>query len=241
MGSLVGFRPVLHPPILVRHQGEPAVRFFLGEATAEVTGMEEKLEKARAELSGAVAVETSGGILDWEEARRELLLALLLGLLLVFLVLTAIYESFRIPLAVFGVIPFAILGGGVALKLAGQGLDLASGLGFILLCGLAVNNGVLLVDRLRYCPEELSEWSRRASLRLRPVLVTTLTTLATLAPVAFMGGTGASLRTTLALTVFSGLLVSTPAALFLLPPLARLLLPVDRRGEAEKKEKEAPS
>jgi len=223
LGTLAGFQSLKQPPVLVRHGGEPAVRLLLDGATGEVYQIEKLLNTLKKSMPQQIRLKTSGGILDWQEARQELKLALILGLLLVFLVLIAIYESFRFPLVIFCLLPFALLGGVLGLKLTGQGLDLASGLGFILLSGLAVNNGVLLGDRLLGCPGGPARWSYRAAARLRPILVTTLTTLATLAPVAFMGGMGASLRATLALTVFSGLLFSTPAALFILPPLARLI------------------
>jgi HAE1 family hydrophobic/amphiphilic exporter-1 len=225
LAALAELEAVERPAALVRHRGEPAVRLLVGEATANVTAVEDVLEATVGELPEGVEARAAGGVLDWREARQELALAVALGLVLVFLVLAAIYESLRLPLTVFAVLPFAALGGLLAQRLAGQGLDLGSWLGFVLLTGLAVNNGVLLLDRLRDGSSSPALWSRRAAARLRPVLVTTLTTLATLAPVAFAGGAGASLRATLARTAFGGLLLSAPAALFVLPPLARLLLP----------------
>jgi multidrug efflux pump subunit AcrB len=230
LGSLVRFRSERAPPVLVRHQGEAAVRLLLGDVTGEVSGIERLIGFAKNSLPKGFNLKASGGILDWQEARGELKLAFALGLLLIFLVILATYESFRLTLVVFTVLPFAVLGGVLALKISGQGLDLASGLGFLLLCGLAVNNGILLVDQLQGCPGGPARWAMHAARRLRPVLITTGTTLATLGPVAFMGGTGASLRATLALTVFAGLLVSTLTALFVCPAMARMVLRKDEGG-----------
>jgi HAE1 family hydrophobic/amphiphilic exporter-1 len=224
LAALVRLEEVRRPAVLVRHRGQPAVRLEVGEATADVSLVEGCLSGVRDSVPDGVDVRAAGGILDWREARGELGLAVLLGLSLVFLVLAAIYESLRLPVAVMAVVPFAAMGGLCGQWWGGGGLDLGSGLGFVLLTGLAVNNGVLLLDRLHGCPGGPALWARRATGRLRPVLITTLTTMATLAPVALAGGAGSSLRATLARTVFAGLLVSTPAALFVLPPLARLLL-----------------
>ncbi|MCP4532779.1 MAG: efflux RND transporter permease subunit [Delftia sp.] len=224
LGSLVNLVPVTRSALLVRHQGRAAVRLDLGDALAEISTLEEILASATSATPTGVMVTPAGGFQDWREARHELIFAALLGLVLVFLVLAALYESFRVPVVVFAVVPFAMLGGAAALALAGRGLDLASGLGFVLLIGLCVNNAVLLIDRLRDAAGDPEEWSRRAAPRLRPVVVTTLTTLATLLPVALSSGAGVSLRTTLALTTLAGLAVSTPAALYILPPLARLIL-----------------
>jgi HAE1 family hydrophobic/amphiphilic exporter-1 len=227
LAALAELRPVQRSAVLARRQGQPAVTLVVGEATADVAAIESQLRQVLADLEGqipaGVIVRPAGGIGDWWQARSQMVSALLLGLALVVLTLAVIYESFRLPLVVLAVLPFAILGGLVGQRLAGGGLDLGVGLGFVLLVGLSVNNGVLLLDRLRDCAGGPAVWGRRAAGRLQPVLVTTLTTLVTLAPVAFVGGAGASLRATMARTAFAGLLLSTPAALLVLPTLARLL------------------
>jgi HAE1 family hydrophobic/amphiphilic exporter-1 len=227
LAALAELEPVRRPAVLARRQGQPAVTLVVGEATADVAAIESQLNRVKVDLAGklpvGVIVRPAGGIGDWWQARSQMALALLLGLALVVLTLAVLYESFRLPLVVLAVLPFALLGGLIGQRLAGQGLDLGAGLGLVLLVGLSVNNGVLLLDRLRECAGGPAVWGRRAAGRLQPVLVTTLTTLVTLAPVAFVGGAGASLRATMARTAFAGLLLSTPAALLVLPPLARSL------------------
>jgi HAE1 family hydrophobic/amphiphilic exporter-1 len=227
LGALAELAPVQRPAVLARRHGQPAATIVVGEATADVAAIEAQLHQVLAglesEIPAGVIVRLTGGIGDWWQARSQMVLALLLGLALVVLTLAVLYESFRLPLVVLAVLPFAVLGGLLGQRLAGAGLDLGTGLGLVLLVGLSVNNGVLLLDRLRGCSGGPALWARRAAGRLQPVLVTTLTTLVTLAPVAFVGGAGASLRATMARTAFAGLLLSTPAALLVLPALARLL------------------
>jgi multidrug efflux pump subunit AcrB len=231
LSSFANLVAVERPAVLERRGGQPVVQLTVGEATADVSRLASLLVEFRTGLASSVAVRASGGVLDWIEARSELVLAFVLGLLLVFLVVMGVYESFRFAAAIMAVLPIAVLGGLVAQRVAGAGLDLGAGLGFVLLGGMAVDSGVLLLDRMRGCEAGPAWMARRAAGRLRPVAVTTLTTVATMAPVALAGGAGSSLRVTLARTACAGLLLAIPTNLLVLPALARLLGGL--RGNAE--------
>lgn len=231
LGTLVDLTPLRRSAVLERRHGQPAVQLQVGEATAEVAGVERLLAAAGPSLAEGVEARASGGVLDWQEARGELVLALVLGLALVLLVMAALYESFTLATCAMAVLPFAVAGGLAAQRLAGGGLDLGSGLGLVLLGGVAVDSGLLLLDRLRGGEVGPALLARRAAGRLRPVMVTVLTTVATLAPVALAGGAGGSLRVTLARTACVGLLVATPASFLVLPPLALLMGAIGRRRE----------
>ena len=158
---------------------------------------------------------------EQETARREFTLALVLALALVFMVLACQYESLRDPLIVMIATPTAAIGVILTLLLTGTTMNLQSGIGCILLGGIVVNNAILLVDQAsrlladgKATPEAVMEAGRR---RLRPILMTTLTTALGLLPLAFGVGEGADAQAPLARAVIGGLLGSTAVTLVLIP------------------------
>ena len=163
----------------------------------------------------------AGNYEEQEEAFRELTLSLLLALVLVYMVLASQYESLRDPLVVMLSVPVAAVGVLLTLFLTETTLNLQSAIGCIMLGGIVVNNAILLVDqagRLRReglaVVEALSEAGRR---RLRPILMTTLTTILALLPLAFGIGEGADAQAPLARAVLGGLAASTLITLLLIP------------------------
>jgi HAE1 family hydrophobic/amphiphilic exporter-1 len=151
---------------------------------------------------------------------------LVLALSLVFMVLACQYESFRDPLIVMVATPTAAIGVILTLFLTGTTMNLQSGIGCILLGGIVVNNAILLVDQasrlLREgmaAQEAIAEAGRR---RLRPILMTTLTTALGLLPLAFGVGEGADAQAPLARAVIGGLLGSTAVTLLLIPAIYAL-------------------
>jgi len=169
----------------------------------------------------------SGNFEEQQKAFDELLLSLLLALLLVYMVLASQYESFTDPLLVMLSVPLAAIGVILMLFLTETTLNLQSAIGCILLGGIVVNNAILLVDqagRLRRSgldtDSALAEAGRR---RLRPVLMTTLTTLLALLPLALGIGEGADAQAPMARAVIGGLSVSTLITLVLIPAVYSLL------------------
>lgn len=151
---------------------------------------------------------------------------LLLALVLVYMVLASQYESLRDPLVVMLSVPVAAVGVLLTLLLTDTPLNLQSAIGCIMLCGILVNNVILLVDqtgRLRHegmaTHEALSEAGRR---RLRRILMTTLTTILALLPLAFGIGEGADAQAPLARAVVGGLAASTVITLVLNPAVYSL-------------------
>ena len=174
---------------------------------------------------------------DYEEQQkssRELLISLGLALVLVYMVLACQYESLRDPLVVMLSVPLAAVGVLVTLFLTRTTLNIQSYIGCIMLGGIVVNNAILLVDqaaRLREggfpVREAVAEAGRR---RLRPILMTTLTTIIALLPLALGIGEGADAQAPLARAVVGGLTGSTLITLVLIPVVYSLFYP-DRRGE----------
>jgi HAE1 family hydrophobic/amphiphilic exporter-1 len=176
-----------------------------------------------------------GNFEEQQKAFHELMISLLLALLLVYMVLASQYESLLDPLIVMLSVPLAAIG--VLLTLVGTDttLNLQSAIGCIMLGGIVVNNAILLVDQsgqLRRAGMDihaaLIEAGRR---RLRPVLMTTLTTILALLPLALGIGEGADAQAPLARTVIGGLTVSTLITLVLIPAVYSLFYREHERPE----------
>ena len=160
---------------------------------------------------------------------QSLLFALALALFLVYLVMASQFESLLHPFVIFFSIPLAAVGAIWALWLTGSSLSVVVFIGLILLAGIVVNNAIVLVDLVNQLraegmalSEALVEGSR---LRLRPILMTTLTTTLGLLPLALGFGEGAELRAPMAIPVIGGLLVSTLLTLVVIPVLYKVLTP----------------
>ena len=169
----------------------------------------------------------AGNFEEQQKAFRELLIALALALVLVYMVLAAQYESLRDPVVVMGSVPLAAVGVLLILFLTRTTLNLQSFIGCIMLGGIVVNNAILLVDqagRLRRegcsVPDAVAEAGRR---RLRPILMTTLTTILALLPLALGIGEGADAQAPLARAVIGGLTASTLVTLVLIPVMYVML------------------
>lgn len=167
-----------------------------------------------------------------EEAERvktfgELKLAGILALVLVLMVLAGSFESFLHPITVLAAIPLALIGVSVVLVPMGEPLGVMSMMGLIVLSGVAVNDAVLLLSTARQFIGEgmdrVEALVSAAGVRLRPILMTTLTTVLVLMPLVFGSGEGASLRAPMALTIISGIIASTLGSLLILPCLYLLL------------------
>ena len=183
----------------------PAVRAKLAEVefpakyTAKITGEEEKRQ------------ESFGG----------LGFALFLSILLVYMVMAAQFESLRHPFTILLTIPLAGVGCVWAFLLTGQTLNMMAFIGIIMLAGIAVNNSIILVDainRLKAEGHPLEESIKMgAQHRVRPIIMTSATTILALLPMCFGFGEGASLRSPMALAVIGGLLTSTIMTLIVIP------------------------
>jgi HAE1 family hydrophobic/amphiphilic exporter-1 len=158
---------------------------------------------------------------EWERSRGSLWLALGLSMFLVYVIMAAQFESLLHPLVIMFTIPLAFLGSLTLLLVMDISLSIVVFLGMIMLAGIVVNNAIVLVDyinTLRARGMERNEAIVQAgSVRLRPILMTTATTVLGLLPMAIGLGDGAEIRTPMALTVIAGLLSSTFLTLLLIP------------------------
>lgn len=202
---------------VIRVEGDVSGR-SLGEVIAEV-------EETIAELGtpDGVAVDLGGQTEDMREAFLWLTVSLVIGIILVYMVMAAQFESLLDPFVVMFSVPVAFVGVLWALGLGGHTLNIVVFLGMLLLIGIVVNNAIVLVDYiniLRARGRKIEEAVREAGrTRLRPVLMTAITTIVALLPMAFRGGQGAETWNPLGLTILGGLLISTLITLILVPTI----------------------
>jgi len=160
---------------------------------------------------------------EWERSKGSLYLALGLSLFLVYVIMAAQFESLLQPLIIMITIPLAFFGSAVGLYLLGTSVSIVVFLGLIVLAGIVVNNAIVLVDyanTLRARGLALREAVAQAgAVRLRPILMTTATTVLGLLPMALGLGDGAEIRTPMALTVIFGLATSTVLTLIVIPSI----------------------
>jgi len=188
------------------------------------------LEEAQAKIAARVHFDPNQVRLEWggqfenqrrAESRLVLILGLVMGMMLIFL--TIGLRSVRQAVLILGVVPLATLGGLVSLHLTGQTLNVASGVGFIALFGVAVQNGIIMVsnlNRMRKAGLELHEAIMKgATERLRPVLMTATVATLGMLPAALHTGVGSDVQRGIATVVVGGLAIATVLTLFVLPSM----------------------
>ena len=172
-------------------------------------------------LPAGTTAEFSGENETIMEAMQQLLLMLLLGILLVYLVMVAQFQSLKSPFIVMFTIPLAFTGGFIILLVCGVELSVVSLIGFVMLVGIIVNNGIVLVDyinQLRLEGMDRQEAIIEAGVtRLRPILMTSITTILGLLVMAFGGDAGTALMQPMALVCIGGLVYATLMTLLVVP------------------------
>ena len=163
---------------------------------------------------------------EMESSFSSLMMALALAVFLVYLVMASQFESLLNPFIILFSIPLAVLGSVLGLYVTGTNISVIVLIGVIMLTGIVVNNAIVLVDRINQLRhkgvDKLTAIMQASRSRFRPIIMTSLTTILGLAPLAFSSGEGAELRAPLAITVMSGLLVATVLTLLLIPVLYSL-------------------
>ncbi len=194
----------------------------LGNATdAVITAL------AVIDLPPGISTVVTGQSEEWKTSSASLLLALGLSIFLVYVIMASQFESVVYPLIILVTIPLALIGVIVALKVLSMPVSVVVFLGGIMLAGIVVNNAIVLVDyinQLKARGKTTSEAIEIAgAVRLRPILMTTMTTVLGLLPMALGLGDGAEIRQPMAVTVIAGLSVSTVLTLIVIPTLYSLV------------------
>jgi len=178
-------------------------------------------------LPNGVAAEIKGQSEEMQEAFGSMRFALILAIFLVYLVMASQFESLVHPLVILFTIPMALIGSILALYVTGTTINVVALIGLIMLAGIVVNNGIVLIDlinQLRQSGQEKVQAILNGSRdRLRPILMTALTTILGLLPMALGLGEGAEIRAPMAITVIGGMLISTLLTLVVIPVVYSIL------------------
>ncbi len=229
LSSLVSYEEVAGAGSLERYNRARAVTLSAAVEEGYTLGeVLSALDAAAAEVLPAEArIDYKGESLDLRDGAQAVMFIFVLALLVVYLVLAAQFESFVHPFVIMLTVPLAVVGALLGLYFTGQTLNIYSQIGMVMLIGLAAKNGILIVEftnQMRDAGREFSEAVvEAASMRLRPVLMTALTTVAGTMPLIMASGPGAETRFVIGVAVFSGVLFATFFTLFVIPAAYSLL------------------
>ena len=181
----------------------------------------------RTVLPNGITAMVSGQNEEMQDSFRSMQFALALAIFLVYLVMASQFESLVHPFVILFTIPLALVGAVLALYVTGTTVNVVAFIGVIMLAGIVVNNAIVLVDLINQLQasgvEKMAAIVEAGTARLRPILMTTLTTALGLLPMAIGVGEGAEVRTPMAITVIGGLLVSTMLTLVVIPVVYSLM------------------
>ncbi|NOI15907.1 vibriobactin export RND transporter permease subunit VexH [Vibrio hepatarius] len=184
-------------------------------------------QKAIELLPGDISVSYSGESKDYKENQSSVLVVFALALLVAYLVLAAQFESFINPLVVMFTVPMGVFGGFLGMFIMGQGLNIYSQIGMIMLIGMVTKNGILIVEFANQLRDRGFEFEKAivdaAARRLRPIMMTAFTTLAGAIPLIISGGAGYESRVAVGTVIFFGMGFATLVTLFVIPAMYRLI------------------
>jgi len=221
--EVVHVRETVGPAEIRREEQGRVVTVYADVASGGLAGTIVAVEDALAGLEPPrdTRMEVGGENEEMRRSFRDLIFAFGLALLLVYMILAAQFESFVHPFTILMAVPLALVGAVLALALAGQGLNTMSLIGVVILVGIVVNDAIVKVDFINQARARgagLREAILRAGeVRLRPIVMTTVTTVLGLLPMALGIGRGADLRAPMAVAVIGGLVVATALTLIVVP------------------------
>jgi len=246
LGALVNVRETHGPDRAMRYNGYPAAEMNGGPAPGFSSG---QAEQAMTKLAADNL--PKGMTMEWTELTYQRILAgntavyvYPLCLLLVFLVLAAQYESFRLPLAIILIVPMCLLFAITGVWLKGGDNNIFTQIGLIVLVGLACKNAILIVEFARQKHEEgmslLDATIAACSLRLRPILMTSIAFIAGVFPLVVSTGAGSEMRQAMGVAVFSGMIGVTLFGLFLTPVFFMTVMKLGRKEAPVSESKPLP-
>ncbi|GAB5352822.1 multidrug efflux RND transporter permease subunit [Qipengyuania sp. 483] len=216
------------PPAVARYNGYPAMTLSGTAAPGASSGAAiAEMEQLASQLPEGIGFEWTG--ISYEEKQAGGQIGLLLGLsvVIVFLVLAALYESWVVPLSVLLIVPMGVLGAVVFTMLRGLSADIYFNVGLITIIGLAAKNAILIVE---FAIEEEAEGKSpleavkaAARLRLRPIVMTSLAFILGMVPLVFSSGAGAASRIAVGTGVMGGMIAATAIGIFIIPLLYLLV------------------
>ena len=225
LDNLVALHEDVAPPQLYRYNRfvSATVSSGLNKGYTIGDGLDEMDRIASETLDNSFRTALSGESKEFRESSSSLMFAMILALLMIYLVLAAQFESFKDPLVVMFTVPLAIAGALMFMSYSGITMNIFSQIGIIMLIGLVAKNGILIVEFANQRQEaglSMAEAIRSASTqRLRPILMTSVSTILGLVPLVYATGEGAQGRVAMGVAVVGGMLVSTFLTLFIVPAM----------------------
>ena len=225
MDNLVDFVEAVAPPKLYHYNRfvSATVSAGLAEGKTIGDGLDEMDKIAANVLDETFRTALSGDSKDYRESSSSLMFAFIFALVLIYLILSAQFESFKDPLVIMLTVPLAIAGALVFMYFADITMNIFSQIGIIMLIGLVAKNGILIVEfanQKQEMGEDKMQAIRDAALqRLRPILMTSAATVLGLVPLAFATGEGANQRIAMGTAVVGGMLVSTFLTMYIVPAI----------------------
>ena len=223
MDNLVELQEGIAPPQLYRYNRFVAATVSAGLADGKTIGEGlDEMDKIAAEvLDDTFRTALSGESKEYRESSSSLMFAFVLALVLIYLILAAQFESFKDPLIIMLTVPLAVGGALIFMQFTGQTMNIYSQIGIIMLIGLVAKNGILIVEFANQKQEngiDKGTAIREAAIqRLRPILMTSVSTILGLLPLAFASGEGANGRIAMGVSVVGGMLISTLLTMFIVP------------------------
>ena len=225
MDNLVDFVEAVAPPKLYHYNRfvSATVSAGLAEGKTIGDGLDEMDKIATNVLDETFRTALSGDSKDYRESSSSLMFAFIFALVLIYLILSAQFESFKDPLVIMLTVPLAIAGALIFMYFADITMNIFSQIGIIMLIGLVAKNGILIVEfanQKQEMGEDKMQAIRDAALqRLRPILMTSAATVLGLVPLAFATGEGANQRIAMGTAVVGGMLVSTFLTMYIVPAI----------------------
>ena len=223
MDNLIELTEGIAPPQLYRYNRFVAATVSAGLAEGKTIGEGlDAMDAIAAEvLDDTFRTALTGESKEYRESSSSLMFAFILALVLIYLILAAQFESFKDPFVIMLTVPLAVGGALLFMHFNGQTMNIYSQIGIIMLIGLVAKNGILIVEVANQKQEtgiDKMQAIREAAIqRLRPILMTSVSTILGLVPLAFATGEGANGRIAMGISVVGGMLVSTLLTMFIVP------------------------
>ena len=229
MENLVDLIESIAPPKLYRYNRFVSATISAGLADGKTIGegLDEMDKIAKATLDDTFRTALAGDSKEFRESSSSLIFAFALALLLIYLILAAQFESFKDPFVIMLTVPLAVCGALIFMLVGGQTMNIFSQIGIIMLIGLVAKNGILIVEfanqRQKAGEDKMTAIREASAQRLRPILMTSVSTILGLLPLMFATGEGCNGRIAMGTAVVGGMLISTLLTMFVVPAIYSFL------------------
>jgi HAE1 family hydrophobic/amphiphilic exporter-1 len=237
LGEIASIKEYWSPPSIERKRKERIVKVSFTPYKRSLTDIQLDVQKIIDEtpVPAGVMVQISGAIKEQMDAFMDIALLMAISLILVYLIMASQFESLKMPFIIMFSIPFAFSGVAIALFATDTALNVISGIGAVMLIGIVVKNAIVLVDFINLMRERGHELYEAIAIsgrsRLRPVIMTSATTILGMLPLAMSTGSGSELWSPMGVAVIGGLIFSTFVTLVIVPVVYAIFA---KRGERNK-------